>query len=110
MPGGFEDRMQRAQLLREMDHAPRHSGRTHVPNPRYYNADNMALSCRQLGSAELLAAAASAAVGRDPASYQEAMGAADAAEWAAACEYEMDALSKNGTWELVDLLSHYDYC
>ena len=103
MPGGFEDRMQRAQLLREMDHAPRRSGRTHVPNPRYYNADNAALSRRQLGSAELLAAAASAAVGRDPASYHEAMGAADAAEWAAACEYEMDALSKNGTWELVDL-------
>ena len=31
------------------------------------------------------------------------MGAADAEEWAEACQYEMDALSKNDTWELVDL-------
>jgi hypothetical protein len=31
------------------------------------------------------------------------MGAACAAEWAAACDYEIDALSKSGTWELVDL-------
>src|SRR5260370_3271706 len=43
MPGGFEDRMQRAQLLREMDTAPRCSGRTRVPNPKHYNADNAAL-------------------------------------------------------------------
>jgi hypothetical protein len=153
IPGGFEDRTQCAQLLHEMDSAPRHSGRAHVPNPRYYNADNMALSRRQLGSvelsalvglshhltsrneapeatdskkpaaldsdpspansaaphrrqlssAELLAAAALVSVGRDPASYKEAMGAADAEEWTATCNYEMNALSKSGTWELVDL-------
>jgi len=156
MPGGFEDRIQCTQLLREMDNAPRRSGRLHVPNPRYYNADNAALPSRQLGtaelmaaaapaaigcdptstnevqlasdaakqsvalpsyysastaaprhrqlsSAELLAAAASAAVGRDPASYKEAMDAADSEEWAAACQYEMAALAKNGTWELVNL-------
>src|SRR5712692_7010191 len=31
------------------------------------------------------------------------MEAADAEEWAEACQYEMDALSKNNTWELVNL-------
>jgi hypothetical protein len=72
MPGGFEDRVQRAQLLREMDHAPRRSGRTHVPNPRYYNADNVALNRRQLGSTELLA---SAAIGQLTASLIEALNA-----------------------------------
>src|SRR5216684_607549 len=163
----FEDRMQCAQLLCEMDTAPRRSGRTRVPNPRYYNADNAVLpprqhnavnvldvatapaasapsaahgtsiasqasplqatdvapiartatatmaasavrttptdEVRQLALAELLAVAALAAIGRDPVSYKEAMEAADAEEWAEACQYEMDALSKNNTWELVNL-------
>src|SRR5258707_1280650 len=164
MLGGFEDRMQRAQLLCEMDTAPRRSGHTRVPNPRYYNADNAALpsrqhnavnmldvatapvasaaygtsiasqtsplqatnvapiartaaatmaasavctaptdEVRQLALAELLAAAAPSAIGRDPVSYKEAMEAANAEEWAEACQYEMDALSKNDTWELVNL-------
>jgi len=58
---------------------------------------------RQLALAELLAAAALAAVGQDPATYKKAMGAADAEEWAEACQYEMNALLKNNTWELVDL-------
>jgi hypothetical protein len=31
------------------------------------------------------------------------MRGADAEEWAEACQYEMDALSKNDTWELVEL-------
>ena len=159
--------MQRAQLLHEMDTAPRRSGRTRVPNPRYYNADNamlpprqhnavnvldvatapaasapsaahgtsiapqasplqatnvapiartaaatMAASAahtaptdevRQLALAELLAATALAAIGKDPVSYKEAMEATDAEEWAEACQYKMDALSKNDTWELVNL-------
>ncbi len=164
MPGGFEDQMQHAQLLHEMDTTPRHSGHTRVPNPRYYNADNAMLpsrqhnavnvlnvatapaalaaygtliasqelplqatnvapiaktaaatmaalaACtaptdevRQLVLAELLAAAALAAIGRDPVSYKKAMEAADAEEWAEACQYKMDALSKNNTWELVNL-------
>jgi transposase InsO family protein len=170
MPGGFEDRLQRSQLLTEMDNAPRRSGRARVPNPRYFTADNAALSNRQLSTAEIMdvaaapaasaasaaygtpiasptsclqaadrapiartaaatlqasvvrtaatdevrqlalaellaaaAPAATAAVGRDPATYREAMGAADAEEWTQACQYEMDALSKNDTWELVDL-------
>ena len=58
---------------------------------------------RQLSLAELLAAAAPAAMGRDPATFKEAMGAADAEEWTEACQYEMDALWKNDTWELVEL-------
>ena len=62
--------------------------------------DNVATRGRWLGFAELLAAAY---VGRDPASYAEAMRSVDAGEWTTACQYEMDALAKNGTWELVDL-------
>ena len=31
------------------------------------------------------------------------MWSAAADEWTEACQYEMDALAKNGTWELVDL-------
>ncbi len=58
---------------------------------------------RQLALAELLAVAALAAIRQDPVSYKEAMKAADAEEWAKACQYEMDALSKNDTWELVNL-------
>ena len=46
---------------------------------------------------------AAAFVGRDPATYAEAMRSAAADEWTEACQYEMDALAKNGTWELVDL-------
>jgi len=55
----------------------------------------------RLGFAELLAAAY---VGRDPASFTEAMRSEDSDQWSEACQYEMDALAKNGTWELVDLL------
>jgi len=43
-------------------------------------------------------------VGRDPATYVEAMHTADVDDWTKACQYEMDALAKNATWELVDLL------
>jgi hypothetical protein len=46
---------------------------------------------------------AAAYVGRDPASYTEAMRSEDSDQWSEACQYEMDALAKNGTWELVDL-------
>ena len=42
-------------------------------------------------------------IGRDPASYAEAMGSDNTAEWTDACQYEIDALSKNKPWELVDL-------
>ena len=94
MPGGFEEHAQRQLLLREMDAAPRRSAGVPVPNPRYHNADNVARRSAQLGLAELLAAAF---VGRDPATYAEAMQSAAAEEWTQACQYEMDALTKNGT-------------
>ena len=71
-----------------------------VPNPRYFNADNAAQMGGRLGHAELLAAAY---VGRDPASYVEAMRSTNADSWEEACQYEIDMLNKNKTWELVDL-------
>ena len=39
----------------------------------------------------------------DPLTYQEAMASDHADDWHNACQYEIDALTKNGTWELVDL-------
>jgi hypothetical protein len=100
MPGSFSDRIQRSEMLCEMDNAPRQSMCVPVPNPRYYNTDNVAIRGRRLGYAELLAVAY---IGRDPASYSEAMRSADADQWSEACQYEIDTLAKNGTWELVDL-------
>jgi Reverse transcriptase (RNA-dependent DNA polymerase) len=87
-------------MLCEMDNAPRRSARVPVPNCRYFNPDNTAHRHQELGNAELLAAAY---VGRDPASYAEAMQSDNTTEWTDACQYEIDALSKNNTWELVDL-------
>jgi hypothetical protein len=47
---------------------------------------------------------AAAYIGRDPASFTEAMRSEDSDQWSEeACQYKMDALAKNGTWELVDL-------
>ena len=42
-------------------------------------------------------------MGREPALYAEAMRSADAEAWKEACQYEIDALAKNETWDLVDL-------
>jgi hypothetical protein len=100
MPGSFTDRIQRSEMLHEMDNAPRRSTCVPVPNPQYYNTDNVAIRGRRLGYAELLA---TAYVGRDPASYSEAMRSADMDQWSEACQYEIDTLAKNSTWELVDL-------
>jgi hypothetical protein len=72
-----------------------------VPNPQYYNTNNVAIRGQRLSYVELLAAAY---VGRDPASCSEAMRSADADQWSEVCQCEIDALAKNGTWELVDLL------
>ena len=94
MPRGMQ------QQLREVDVAPRQSTHVHVPNPQYFNADNAAQMGGRLGHAELLAAAY---VGRDPASYAEAMRSTNVDSWEEACEYEINALNKNKTWELVDL-------
>jgi hypothetical protein len=102
-PGRRADRMQCADLLCEMEAAvPRRLSRTPVPNPRYCGPDNAAQHgrSRRLGFAELLAAAL---VGRDPATYAEAMHSADADAWMEACQYEIDTLAKNEAWDLVDL-------
>jgi hypothetical protein len=96
MSGSFTDHIQRS----EMDNAPRQSVCVPVPNPRYYNTDNVAIRGQQLIYVELLAAAY---IGSYPASYSEAMRSADADQWSEVCQYEIDALSKSGTWELVDL-------
>ena len=97
--GGYNERIQRAQLLHEMDQVPWRSTRVPVPNPRYFNPDNVATG-HQLGNAQLLAATY---IGRDSASYAEAMRSENADEWMKAYQYEIDALSKNNTWDLVDL-------
>ena len=94
MPGGMQ------QQLQEVDVAPWRSTRTCVPNPRYFNTDNTAHAGGQLGNAELLVAAY---VGQDPASYAEAMKSSNVDEWVEVCQYEIDTLNKNKTWELVDL-------
>jgi Reverse transcriptase (RNA-dependent DNA polymerase) len=99
LPGGFDDHAQRAQLLHKMDNIPRQSKCVPVPNPQYIIPDNTSRG-KRLGNAELLAAAY---IGRDPASYAEAMGSDNTDQWTDACQYEIDALSKNKTWELVDL-------
>ena len=82
-----------------MDHVPQRSAQVPVPNPRYFNPDNVAMG-RRLGNAELLAIAY---IGRDPTSYAEAMRSENIDTWTKVCQYEIDALSKNDTWDLVDL-------
>ena len=94
MPGGMQ------QQLHEVDVAPWRSTHVHVPNPWYFNADKAAQMGGRLGHAELLAAAY---VGRNPASYTEAIRSTNADSWEEACQYEIDALKKNKIWELVDL-------
>jgi hypothetical protein len=51
MPGGMQ------QQLQEVDVAPHRSTRACVPNPQYFNADNVAQMGGRLGHVELLAAA-----------------------------------------------------
>ena len=47
--------------------------------------------------------ATAAAKYHDPTTYWEAMASEQADEWCDVCQYEMDALAKNGMWTLVDL-------
>ena len=54
----------------------------------------------QLGHAELFA---TAYMGRDLVTYAEALKFKDVDEWQKACQYDIDALHKNDTWELVNL-------
>jgi hypothetical protein len=54
---------------------------------------------RRIGHTELLAAAEESL----PVKFQKVMNSTLADEWQEVCQYEMDALAKNGMWELVDL-------
>src|SRR6267142_5818522 len=94
MPRGMQ------QQLRNVGVAPRRLAHVPVPNPQYFNANNVAQRGGRLGNAELLAAAY---VGRDPASYTEAMGSTNVDSWKEVCKYEIATLDKNKTWELVNL-------
>src|SRR5712672_41090 len=72
-----------------------------ILNSRYFNSDNVETPRNHwLGHAELLA---TTYVGRDLASYTEAIKSVDAKQWNDTCQYEIDTLHKNDTWELVDL-------
>ena len=71
-----------------------------MPNPWYFNADNAAQMGGRPSHAELLA---TAYIGRDPASYAEAMRSTNVDSWEEACQYEIDVLNRNKTWELVNL-------
>ena len=91
LPGGFNEHIQRAQLLCKMDHAPWRSTHVPIPNPHDFNSDNAAIG-HWHSNAELLAAAY---IGRDPVSYAEAMKSENTVEWMKAYQYEIDTLSKN---------------
>jgi len=84
-------------------------------NPRYRNPDNVAREHTrtrdrvdgELQHVALLNALIYVATAeyRDPLTFREAMESALADEWKEACQYEIDALAKNGTWTLVELPS-----
>ena len=72
-----------------------------VPNWRYINEDNAEVSGTwYLWHVELFAAAY---VGRDPVTCAKALKSKDVDEWQKACQYKIDAIHKNDTWELVNL-------
>src|SRR5882757_4386648 len=84
--------------------APRRSGRTRRPNPRY-NIEDFDLDFEQgssrLGVTQLLNAAG--VPYRDPYTFKEAMSSVDAEAWLEVCQYELDALAKLKVWTLTDL-------
>src|SRR5882757_3888124 len=89
------------RVLGRMENELQRSKRALILNPRYYNLDNAETSGNHwLGHVELLA---TAYVGRDLASYTEAIKSVDAKQWSDACQYEIDALHKNDMWELTKL-------
>src|SRR5580692_843226 len=94
VPGGFDP---------VIPMGPRQSAQVPVPNRRYLDEDNAEYSeTQQLEHTELFAVAY---IGRDLVTYTKALKSKDADEWQKACQYEIDALAKNDTWELVDLLA-----
>ena len=97
--------------------SPRRLRENPRPNPRYNNPDNVERGGTrarthtrtrpdgELQHAALLNALIYVATAeyRDPLTFREAMESALADEWKEACQYEIDALAKNGTWTLVEL-------
>jgi hypothetical protein len=82
--------------------SPQHLHQNPQPNPHYYGEDNATQNpCTgRLTHVALLAAVAEY---HDPATFWEVMDLDFADEWHDTCQYEMDMLAKNGTWDLVDL-------
>jgi hypothetical protein len=99
--------------------SPRRLRENPRPNPRYANPDNVERWVGQRGThmrarpdgglhhAALLNALIHVATAEycDPLTFKEAMQSALADKWQDACQYEIDALAKNGTWTLVELPS-----
>ena len=96
--------------------SPRHLRANPKPNPRYHNPDNVARTRgpqrqRQehadvsLCHTALLNALVYVATAeyQDSLTFKEVMESALADEWREACQYEIDMLTKNGTWTLVEL-------
>ena len=96
-PGGPSKTVPSTRQLREN---PR-------PNPKYSGPDNVAekgVGQRKRTSGQVThIALLAAAEYQDPLTFKQAMSSDYADEWRAACQYEIDALAKNRTWDLVDL-------
>ena len=97
--------------------SPRRLRENPRPNPRYNNPDNVergrthtrmrarARTEGELRHTALLNALIYVATAeyQDPLTFREAMESALADEWKEACQYEIDAPTKMGTWTLVEL-------
>jgi len=91
-------------LALDLPVAPRCSGCTRHPNPRY-NLEDFDLDFEQgssrLGVTQLLNAAG--VPYRDPYTFKEAMSSVGAEAWLEVCQYELDTLAKLKVWTLTDL-------
>ena len=105
--------------------SPRHLRENLHPNPQYANQDNVACmqiqTCTHVNGTEGVSHIAllnglvyATAEYWDLLTFMKAMKLVFADEWREACQYEIDALTKNGTWTLVDLpvgqKCHCQYC
>jgi hypothetical protein len=84
-------------------HPQRLSGRLRPnpqPNPHYTGPDNAERNSQGYDTHMALLAAVEY---HDLLTYQEVMASNYVDDWCNACQYEIDALAKNGTWDLVDL-------
>src|SRR6266403_2270918 len=87
--------------------SPRRLRENPRPNPRFANPDNADRAPAQMRARNRgishVALINEAAEYQDPLTFQEAMRSSFANDWRDACQYEIDALAKNGTWMLTDL-------